>query len=336
MVCQSYGRRSHASHPAAEPRTRQPLVSREASAHGLVKYINAVSRSKLELLTRVAGSLPQGWLTTVARLQFRFPALKRPVGWLANRFRNRNGKISKGVGRGLKFNPGSANAGYRLGTSEPGVQAALTQLVQPRMTVYDIGANVGFFSVIAARLVGPDGQVVAFEPVLKNCDQLTLNAQLNSFTNVTVRCEALGNENGCATFFATHEPTLGRLKKFGAPEPGSDEITVAVRQLDRLIIESGLPQPDLIKMDVEGAEVDVLLGASEILATARPLLLIELHGTNDPVAILLEQQGYALYVLGNRGSVREALWNAHLIAVPKERADLANEILALTDPALAE
>jgi FkbM family methyltransferase len=336
MVCHSYGKAEPCLTSGGGAATRQPLVWREASAHELVKYINAVSKGKLELLTRVAGSLPHGWLTSVARLQFRFPVLKRPVGWLANRFRNRNGEISKGVGRGLKFNPGSANAGYRLGTSEPGVQAALTRLVQPRMTVYDIGANVGFFSVIAARLVGPEGQVVAFEPVLKNCGQLTLNAQLNNFTNVTVRCEALGNENGFATFFATLEPTLGRLKKFGAPEPGSDEITVAVRQLDRLIIDSGLPQPGLIKMDVEGAEVDVLLGASETLATARPLLLIELHGTNNPVATLLEQQGYALHVLGNRGCVREALWNAHLIAVPKERADLANEIRALTDPVLAE
>jgi FkbM family methyltransferase len=217
----------------------------------------------MELLTQIAGSLPRSWITGVARLQFRFPLLKKPVGWLSNRFRHRNGKIQKGEGRGLRFNPGSANAGYLLGTSEPAMQFALARLIRPTMTVYDIGANVGFFSVIAARLVGPHGRVIAFEALPENAEQLVANALLNNFENIIVRCEALGNENGFTAFFAADESTLGRLKTLGPPDPAAREITVPVRQLDRLIAGSDLPLPGLVKLDVEGAEVAVLLGACE-------------------------------------------------------------------------
>src|SRR6185436_8641628 len=115
------------------------------------------------LFTRTVGRLPHSWITAVARLQWRHPYMKRTIGWAAARFRNQEGQIQQGEGRGLKFNAAGANAGYLLGTSEPSVQSALAALILPKMTVYDVGANVGFFSVIAARLVGSHGHVVAFE-----------------------------------------------------------------------------------------------------------------------------------------------------------------------------
>jgi len=261
--------------------------------------------------------------------------MKRTIGWAAARFRNQEGQIQQGEGRGLKFNAAGANAGYLLGTSEPSVQSALAALILPKMTVYDVGANVGFFSVIAARLVGSHGHVVAFEPLATNADQVTHNARLNNFAHINVRVEALGNENGSASFLASKVPTLGRLAKLGPLDESCSEVIVAVRQLDTVVEEAALPPPDLIKMDVEGAEADVLAGATDNLSRVRPILLIELHGTNDAVSKKLDSLDYSSYVLGSRASVVEAPWNAHIIAVPKERVDLTSIVETLTDPALA-
>jgi len=90
-----------------------------------------------------------------------------------------------------------------------------------------------------------------------------------------------------------------------------------VRRLDSLI-SSGLPKPDFVKMDVEGGEVDILTGATKMLQDSRPLLLIELHGTNEAVAAILEKQNYSIQVLGTTQEIREAHWNSHIVATPLE------------------
>jgi hypothetical protein len=74
----------------------------------------------------------------------------------------------------------------------------------------------------------------------------------------------------------------------------------------------------VIKIDVEGAETEVLRGATSVLKTARPILLIELHGTNRDVSDLLDRLDYSCAVLGNQAPISEASWNAHVVAVPSE------------------
>ena len=290
----------------------------------------------MPLLTKMVGRLPYSWITSVARLQWRHPYLRPAVNWAANRFRYQDDVIQQGEGRGLRFNVGGANAGYMLGTAEPAMQAAIAALVKPGMVVYDVGANVGFFSMIAARLVGSKGRVVSFEPLPINAERCAHNAGLNTFDHVTVRTDALGTENGSASFFTSSVPTLGKLTKFGPPDEVQTEITVSVRKLDTVIDEVGLPKPDFIKMDVEGAEVDVLEGASRTIAIARPLFLIELHGTNEAIARTLEKQKYVTHVLGSHDNIRVARWSAHVIAVPQERTDLAAIINRLTEPTLTQ
>ena len=80
------------------------------------------------LLEQLVGRLPRSWITSVARLQWRHPYLKRPVGWAADRFRDRNGEIQQGEGRGLKFNPGRANAGYLLFGTHAGMRTSSRSL----------------------------------------------------------------------------------------------------------------------------------------------------------------------------------------------------------------
>lgn len=288
----------------------------------------------MTVVTKIAGKVPPKWLGSIARLQYRYRWVKPAFELVANRVREQDGEIQQGVGIGLRFNAGRSMAGYLLGTAEPDMQLALKAMIREGMTVYDLGANVGFVSMIAARFVGPRGHVIAFEPLPANVQQIKHNAALNHFSHVTVREEAVGREDGQACFDTTDFPTTGRLQNTKrVHQEKTGELQVTVRRLDSVIPQAGLPQPDIIKMDVEGAETDVLAGAAQVIATARPLMLIELHGTNEPVARALEKHGYSVHVLGTRAGILEAHWNSRVIAIPRERTDLSETIAMLTDPA---
>src|SRR5947209_14126827 len=289
----------------------------------------------MNLLLQLAGLLPQPWIKFVSGAQWRHPRLKRGFAWCAELFRNQDGTILHGVGKGLRFNPGRANAGFLFGTSELAVQYALSVLAKPGMVMYDIGANVGFLTVITARLVGQQGRVIAFEPLSTNFVQIQHNAVLNGFTQVTARCEALSSTDGKATLQVSADPTWCKLVGVGSTVAQKvGEIEVTVSRLDTVLHEADLPLPDLIKIDVEGAEVDVLDGAAETLHKSRPILLIELHGTNRAIAERLKGLNYSAVRLGSSASIVDSPWDAYVIAAPSEHPDLVHSISALTETRL--
>lgn len=232
-------------------------------------------------------------LQPILRHQGSSPLLRRVAAWAIRPFRGRDIAILGGVGRGLRFNTGSGPGSYVLGIVEPEVQRALADLVRPGMVVYDVGANVGFFAVIAARLVGPTGSVVCFEPLEANAASLAHNAKLNAFSHVAVRTEALGRIDGPGRFLGGWISDRGRL----AADADPDGSPVPVRRLDTLVQEVPLPLPNLIKIDVEGTEADVLMGGLETCKRSRPVLLIEIHETGGPVRDILRESGYAVRVL---------------------------------------
>jgi FkbM family methyltransferase len=283
----------------------------------------------MSLFADMIGRLPRSWIKAASHAQWRNPAMKHMFDFVANRIRSSDGVIAQGVGRGLRFNTGRSNAGYLLGTSEPDVQHALATVVNAGMTFYDVGSNVGFHAMLAAGLVGPAGHVICFEPFPDNANQIGYNAGLNLFTHVRVRQEALGNHDGFGRFLTSEEPTWGKLDSAGVePSRMSGELQVAVRSFDSVVAESALPAPDVIKIDVEGGEVDVLRGARRTLREYRPILLIELHGTNAEVAEELERLGYRAGVLSSSLTITESPWYAYVIAVPAENAE-AHPILDL-------
>ena len=100
------------------------------------------------------------------------------------------------------------------------------------------------------------------------------------------------------------------------------EITVPIARLDTIISSDNLSKPDVIKIDVEGAEKDVLDGAAHILRSARPVLLIELHRTNRDIEESLSKLVYRALTLDGLDSISDARWDAYVIAVPHERDDL--------------
>ena len=235
--------------------------------------------------------------------------------------------IQRGAGKGLHFNPGDSNATYLLGTAEQEIQDVLHLWLRPEMTVYDVGANVGFITVIAASLVGGRGNVCAFEPVPMLADQAAHNANLNRFRHISVQTVALSDQDGEAVFRVSRNLTMGKLADGDSHESNAaNELVVRKCRLDSLIATEGLPDPDLMKIDVEGAEAAVLDGAIEVLLRKRPALLIDLHSTNQAIAERLEKLSFVGCLLGTRDSIRTGPHNATVAAVPEERAHMLEQI----------
>jgi FkbM family methyltransferase len=285
----------------------------------------------MSIATGVFGLVPLGLVQLVLRNQQRSPLLRKVCKFGADRVRQKDGNIRHGIGKGIRFNVGSSQSSFMLGTHEPDVQQALADVLRPGMVMFDVGANVGFCAVLGARLVGPSGHVVCFEPVPGNAKQIEYNAALNQFSQLKTRHEALGASDGRASFRQSVEPTWGNLGSVGrVPDKYKGEIQVSVRRLDSIMATERLPTPDLIKIDVEGAEADVLNGAARTIMSMRPALLIELHGTNAPIAAALEEFGYEAIALGHKEPITSAPWYAYAFAAPIERPELVKVVRNLS------
>src|SRR4051812_19476111 len=128
-----------------------------------------------KLLALVIKLAPAGVLRWLGRAQFKVPLLRRVLGRITAGAMSGERVIAKGPARGLKIDPTGAHPGYALGTSEPVLQQALVNPLRSGGVFYDLGANVGFFTLLASRLVGPGGSVVAFEPDAQNAAALREN-----------------------------------------------------------------------------------------------------------------------------------------------------------------
>ncbi len=275
------------------------------------------------LRNAILAAIPPPVLRFLSHNQHRSPLLRKICAWGASFVKRRDAVILRGAGQGLRFNAAGSHSAFILGSHEPEVQELLAKVLRPGMVYYDVGANVGFFAMIAARLVGPSGHVVCFEPLPENARQIEYNARLNGFANIAVRREALGDSNRTEIFNTSTEPTWGMLSTVGKlPVQANGQISVEVRTLDSVCSDGGLPRPDVIQMDVEGAEAEALRGASAMLTSARPLLVIELHQTNAAVAAILDRLGYTYAVLGSSQPVLDVTWDANIVAIPQERLDL--------------
>lgn len=227
--------------------------------------------------------------------------------------------ISHGPGTGLRFDPGGSNPGYGLGTNEPAVQRALATYVRPGGVFYDIGANVGFHTVIGARLVGPAGRVVAFEPIPSTAEALRRNLALNGFTNTEVIEGAVTARRGRALMLLGNEPTWARL----AGSPGSQDapagggnVEVETYAIDALIAQGRIARPTVVKIDAEGAEIDVLRGMAGVLRSDRPIIVCELHGTGREFVPLMREFDYRLAPLESDLPIESLGDTAHVLALP--------------------
>ena len=209
-------------------------------------------------------SLPAGPRTFIAKVAL--PSSRRPVS------------VELGLLSGLRLDisPRDERA-YIFGTHEPEVQEVLPKLVQRGMTVLDIGANIGIFALGMAKLVGPEGKVIAFEPNVASIARLRRNVELNSLNQVTVETSAVSDYDGTAQFSNALSDTQGRFADLPHLPAHAKSVSVPCCTIDTYLSRTGL-KPQFIMMDVEHAEGRVLKGMKNTLHSLRPTLLIEMHG----------------------------------------------------------
>ena len=185
-------------------------------------------------------------------------------------------RVLRGPLRGKKWIAGSATHAHWAGTYETSRLEAFASAIQPGDCVYDIGANVGLYTLLASSMVGPAGTVYAFEPVTRNAYYLRRHLALNDVWNCEVIEAAVCDTDGMLRFSARgwHD-AMGRLSADG-------ELLVHSVSLDGCCFDAtSFRLPNIIKIDVEGAEFLVLQGAKRILTESHAKLFIEIHGTQQ-------------------------------------------------------
>ena len=197
---------------------------------------------------------------------------------------------------------------YLTGDYEPPTADLVDSLIDTGDTVVDVGANIGFFALVASAKVGAKGSVIAFEPVSSICTALTANLELNRTTNVTVHELALANRIGTVTINEGPRRNRG-LSSLRTINGASAQRVVRVSTFDSLDVAR--QKIRLIKIDVEGAEQLVLEGMMATLRKHRPHLIVELTADflasfgHSPTSLcgLLQPLGYRVRRITDRGLV---------------------------------
>ncbi len=191
-------------------------------------------------------------------------------------------QVADGPGRGLwlKLDP-YREVGYLRGRPEPGVLEVLQEHLQEGDCFFDVGAHIGFYALIAARLVGRQGRVVTFEPDAANLSLLQDNARRNDLAQIVVSPAAVWRRSGRLVF---RTPDVGDPHTSTRRGTVTDDASCASANPTRVVAAVSLDDycrssvaPTLIKVDVEGVEAEVIEGAEVLLRTARPTLIIEVH-----------------------------------------------------------
>jgi FkbM family methyltransferase len=223
-------------------------------------------------------------------------------------------RVRSGVNRGMRWIVGSSIHGCWLGHYETEKQAAIRRLVGPGMKIFDIGANAGFYTLAFSRLTGPTGRVWAFEPLPENIRNLRRHVELNGLQNVTLVDAAVAQRSGVAGFEAAADNSMGHLSE-------RSELRVRTVSIDEFCADPAVAAPDLIKLDVEGAESAVLEGARRTLARSRPVVLLATHGADQArlCVDLLRQTGYRLSALDGAPVAGDPAAD-ELIAIPPSGA----------------
>jgi FkbM family methyltransferase len=162
---------------------------------------------------------------------------------------------------------------YILGKvlAEPGERRFFREQVKPGMVVFDVGANLGFYTLLLSELVGPSGRVHAFEPDPLSFGILQDRATASRHRNVEVTQAAVGDQDGRVTLYCNRRNRAdNRIHASHEPDSAAETVEVPLIKLDDYCATRGIDRIDAVKMDVQGAEAAVLAGFRQTLLRVRP------------------------------------------------------------------
>lgn len=231
-----------------------------------------------------------------------------------------------GPGKGLKMilrvgdklNPQETY--YWLGFHEADIQRLFAKFIRPGFIIYDIGAYIGFFSLLAGYLAGLNGKVYTFEPLPDNVERTRFNISLNGMQD-RVFCvpKAVSDKSGVVIYDDFGRNDWGRISNDGVIPAGKNtNMFFESVSLDEFVFQQGHPPPNLIKIDVEGGEGKVLAGARQLLIKFRPLIICEIHGPEAArqVSSELSCLGYGFKDAKGRRLASIPGDYGHIIAIP--------------------
>ena len=225
-------------------------------------------------------------------------------------------QVTEGPGRGiwLELSPRTGR-NYLLGGMELAVQTTVTGRLRPGQVFYDLGANIGFYSLLAARCIGAQGKVFSFEPDAATAARLRRNVARNGIGNITVVEAGVWSASGTLRFHPADESSPDRGVGTFVGEAGDGGRELPTVALDDFVM--GAP-PDAIKCDVEGAEMEAMRGAEKLLRAHHPWILCEIHS---------QENGRALReFLGGIGYTFEIVDANHTLAVHASDARQADPL----------
>lgn len=215
----------------------------------------------------------------------------------------------KGFPVKLKYDPNTyiGRYIYYRGVFEEQILDKMSELLKPGMTFLDVGANIGLHSVVSASILGKGGKVISIEPQSKVYQQLSENISLNNLENITVYKCALGSKSEKRELYQISSTNDGQATLALSTEESPKSVeTVEVRPLGEIASEAGVDKIDGVKIDVEGAEFEVLKGASEFFQHHWPsFMLIEcidhhlqrFGSSSQELIEFLTSAGYSVYSL---------------------------------------
>lgn len=206
--------------------------------------------------------------------------------------------ILSGPNRGLRWVVGAGNKSCWLGTYESSIAKSIAARVKPGMTVFDVGAHAGYYTLMLSRLVEPKGRVFAFEANPHNANKLRRHLRINSIKNVELVEAAVSDRSGTAFFDV--DAGLTKYGSIGAKYGYMGELAESGIPVRSVILDD-FPIPDLIKMDIEGAETRAFEGAPRLLAECRTAIFLALHDqTIDETPALLSRHNFLLEPIAER------------------------------------
>jgi FkbM family methyltransferase len=208
------------------------------------------------------------------------------------------------------------------------------RLLRPGMTVLDIGAHHGLYTLLCSKCVGRRGQVIAFEASPREVRRLLKHVRINGCSNVRIEPHAVGSESGSADLYVVNGScNWGNSLRAPVLFESTFKIPVQVCPVDDVLLELGISRVDFIKLDVEGAELSALKGTARLLrGVARPAILVEVQDVRTQpwgypsraIVEFLTRAGYRWFELNADGSLRPTshdlnYYDANLVALPRER-----------------